>query len=156
MSAMPGRGRRDDAAFCTHCGSQLQLRCHRSGALSLVDSIILVFVLLALQAVFVDGAFSNSEDEAASNVVSTINFVINVVYFGTLVAISQATLGKRVFGLYIVRPDGSRVGFGLAVARYFATLLSAAIMLIGFIMIGLRRDKRGLHDLICDTVVLRR
>ncbi|MDA1347455.1 MAG: RDD family protein [Chloroflexi bacterium] len=48
------------------------------------------------------------------------------------------------------------MGFGRAVARYFASLLSAALLLIGFIMIGLRRDKRGLHDLICDTVVLRR
>ena len=125
-------------------------------AASLVDSIILAFVLLALQAVFVDEAFFNGADEDASNVVTTVTFVIDIAYFGTLVAIWQTTLGKRLFGLYIVRPDGSRVGFGRAVARYFASLLSAAIMLIGFVMIGLRRDKRGLHDLICDTVVLRR
>lgn len=122
----------------------------------LVDSIILVFILLALQAAFVDGAFSNGVDEGASNVVTTVDFVINIAYFGTLVAISPVTLGNRLFGLYIVRPDGSRVGFGRAVSRYFASLISAAILLIGFIMFSLRRYKRGLHALICYTVVLRR
>ncbi len=35
-------------------------------------------------------------------------------------------------------------------------ILSALILLIGYIMIGVRRDKRGLHDLMADTVVVKR
>jgi uncharacterized RDD family membrane protein YckC len=58
--------------------------------------------------------------------------------------------------LYVVRTDGSRVGIGRALARYLAYVPSAIILGGGFLMIAWRQDKRGLHDLICDTVVIRR
>ena len=63
-------------------------------------------------------------------------------------------MGKRLFRLYVVRTDGSRVGPGRALARHLASLLSMLILGIGFLMIAFRQDKRGLHDLICDTVVI--
>ena len=79
-----------------------------------------------------------------------------MVYFIGFWAIWGATPGKRLLGLSIERPDGSRIGPGRAIARYFATLLSLALLGVGFIMAGLREDKRALHDLICDTVVVQR
>ena len=84
------------------------------------------------------------------------DFLLPLAYFVGFWAIWGATPGKRLLGLTIERPDGSRIGPGRAVARYFAALLSLALLGVGFIMIGLREDKRGLHDLICDTVVVQR
>ena len=79
-----------------------------------------------------------------------------MVYFIGFWAIWGATPGKRLLGMSIERPDGSRIGPGRAIARYFATILSLALLGMGFIMAGLRKDKRALHDLICDTVVVQR
>ena len=160
--------------FCFNCGLPLDepgsvdaVRDHASGVPGerggfwlrlvafIVDSIIATSIAFALLAPFVDGVFSQTWDEEFG-VADVVDIVVDVAYFGTLVAIWQATLGKRLFGLYVVRSNGSRVGFGRAVARYFAYYLSGIILLIGFIMIGVRKDKRGLHDLICDTVVRKR
>ena len=68
----------------------------------------------------------------------------------------STTIGKRIFGLYVLRPDGSKLGLGRAFARWLAVGLSALLLGIGFLMIAFRRDKRGLHDLICDTMVVKR
>ena len=84
------------------------------------------------------------------------NFFLSLAYFAGFWAIWGATPGKRLLGMSIERPDGSRIGPGRAVARYFAAFLSMALFGLGFVMIGLRADKRGLHDLICDTVVVQR
>lgn len=66
----------------------------------------------------------------------------------------QATPGKRIVGIYVVRTNGELLGCGRAVGRYFAYIPSALIFLIGFIMVAFTRDKTGLHDLICDTRVI--
>ena len=85
-----------------------------------------------------------------------LNSLLALVYDTVLIAIWATTVGKRLFRLYVVRTDGSRVGPGRALARHLASLLSMLILGIGFLMIAFRQDKRGLHDLICDTVVIRR
>lgn len=65
------------------------------------------------------------------------------------------TLGKAVFGLKVIRPDGAIISPGRALWRYFWTLLSAFIVLLGYLMIVLRKDRRALHDLLADTYVVR-
>jgi uncharacterized RDD family membrane protein YckC/ribosomal protein L40E len=84
------------------------------------------------------------------------SLALNLVYYTGAIAIWSTTLGKRPFRLYVVRTDGSRVSAARALARYLAYFLSAFTLGIGFIMVGLRQDKRGLHDLVCDTVVIQR
>ena len=123
---------------------------------SLVDSLILAILLGMLVAMFFGESaadFYTREDYGAS---SFFGDVVSALYFTIAVAIWATTVGKRLFGMHVVRRDGSKVGAGRAFARYLAYGLSAIILGIGFIMIGLRQDKRGLHDLICDTVIVRR
>ena len=85
-----------------------------------------------------------------------IGLIVVASYETIGVSVWSTTIGKRILRLYVLRPDGSRVGPGRALARYFAVNLSILLLGIGCIMVGLRRDKRGLHDLICDTVVVKR
>ena len=90
---------------------------------------------------------------------SRLNFptiLLGVLYVTVGVAVWSTTGGKRVLGLYVLRPDGSKVGVGRAFARYFAHTLSAMVLFTGHLLIAIRKDKRGLHDLICDTVVVKR
>jgi uncharacterized RDD family membrane protein YckC len=63
------------------------------------------------------------------------------------------TLGKMALQIRVVSMGGGPLSFGQAVGRYFATFLSALILGIGFIMAGVRSDKRALHDLLAGTRV---
>jgi uncharacterized RDD family membrane protein YckC len=88
-------------------------------------------------------------------VVSLLNLAIAACYEAFFVANLSATPGKMVIGVKVVRPDGSKVDLGRAFGRYFAKLLSGLILFIGYIMIGFDSEKRGLHDMICDTRVVK-
>ena len=86
-----------------------------------------------------------------------LNAFLTLVYDTALIALYAATVGKRALGLYVVRADGSRIGWGRALSRHLLTALTAGLTLgLVFLVVAIREDKRGLHDLICDTVVVRR
>jgi uncharacterized RDD family membrane protein YckC len=67
-----------------------------------------------------------------------------------------ATPGKMVLGLRVVRPDGGPISLGRAFGRYFAKILSTIILFIGYIMVAFDREKRGLHDILVDTRVIKK
>ncbi|MGP0060813.1 MAG: RDD family protein [Beijerinckiaceae bacterium] len=66
----------------------------------------------------------------------------------------QATPGKRLLGLYVITLSGEPVSKWRAVGRYLCYSVSAAVLYIGFMMIGWTKEKRGFHDSICDTRVV--
>ena len=67
----------------------------------------------------------------------------------------QATLGKMICGMKVTDLNGSRISFERATGRHFAKWLSAIILCIGYIMVGLTERKQGLHDLLAGTLVQR-
>ncbi len=69
---------------------------------------------------------------------------------------SGATPGKRACGLRVVREDGRPLGIGAAVARLIGYMLGSMLLGIGYLMVAFTDRKRGLHDMIASTVVLRR
>lgn len=91
----------------------------------------------------------------AAGALGMIGMVLACAYEAIFVSQMGATPGKMALGMKVVRPDGSRVDLGRAVGRYFAKILSMLILCIGYIMVGFDAEKRGLHDMICDTRVVR-
>jgi len=85
-----------------------------------------------------------------------LNMGIAVLYESAFVVYKGATPGKLALSLEVIREDGTRPGWGLAVGRYFAKLVSSLTMGVGFIMAGLDDEKRALHDRICNTRVIRK
>ena len=67
----------------------------------------------------------------------------------------QGTVGKRVLQLKVTDELGNRIGFGRSTGRFFAKFLSSVIFYIGFIMVGLTDRKRGLHDMLAGTLVMK-
>ena len=76
------------------------------------------------------------------------------------------TLGKMAVDIRVVtcRPtptspgwltDSGPLTLGCAALRQLASVLSSVILGVGYLMAGLRRDKRALHDLIAGTRVER-
>jgi uncharacterized RDD family membrane protein YckC len=52
--------------------------------------------------------------------------------------------------------NGSRISLGRAAARDRSKILSMLTIGIGFIMIGFTEEKRGLHDYIAGTLVIKK
>ena len=75
------------------------------------------------------------------------------VYTTVLHTMDGQTIGKMLMGARVVGADGAPLPFGAALLRYVAYFASAAPLAMGFIMAGLRRDKRALHDLIAGSRV---
>jgi uncharacterized RDD family membrane protein YckC len=84
-----------------------------------------------------------------------ISVAINALYEGLFVGKLGATPGKMALSLKVVRADSSPVTLGRAFGRYFGKYLSVFTLLIGFIIAGFDSQKRALHDMICDTRVIR-
>ena len=84
-----------------------------------------------------------------------VGLLVGILYYSIIPATSwQATPGKRVLRLHIIRTSGRQVGFWLALGRYLAYIVSSLIFLFGFFMIGWTREKTGLHDIMCGTRVV--
>jgi len=70
-------------------------------------------------------------------------------------ALMGATLGKRLLGLQVIGPDGALPGLARSAARSSLAVLGAAVLGLGVLMALFTRSRRGLHDFVTDTVVIR-
>ncbi len=66
-----------------------------------------------------------------------------------------ATPGKMALGLRVLVSDGSDVSYARALGRVFAELLSGWVLYIGYFMAAFDKERRTLHDHICDTRVIK-
>ena len=124
---------------------------------ALIDGAVMMLANLVLIALWPGTTVSEfTESEEFWTTLNTVALIGDAAYYTLAVAIWSTTIGKRVVGIYVLRPDGSRVGVVRALARYLAGHLSAFLLFAGYLMVAFRRDKRGLHDLICDTAVVYR
>jgi uncharacterized RDD family membrane protein YckC len=87
--------------------------------------------------------------------ISLISIGIGCAYESFFVFKYGATPGKMALSLKVVRPNGGPIDLGRAVGRYFGKILSGIILYIGYIIAGFDSEKKALHDMICDTRVIR-
>ena len=83
-----------------------------------------------------------------------VSIVCYMLYDTLFLGSVGATPGKMALGLTVVKHDGSRFGYGRALGRYWARVLSGLILSIGYIIAGFDEQKRALHDHICSTRVV--
>lgn len=67
----------------------------------------------------------------------------------------QATPGKKAMDIHVTDGHGGRITFTRASARWLAKTVTALLFCIGFVMIVRTQRRRGLHDWIVDTLVVR-
>jgi uncharacterized RDD family membrane protein YckC len=87
--------------------------------------------------------------------VALFTWLFTAVYFTVLHMVAGQTIGKSLVGIRVVGMDGALLTVGPALLRYLAGYLSALPLGFGFLVAGLRRDKRALHDLIAGSRVER-
>ena len=121
----------------------------------IIDAILLTIVCGVLDRLLGIDIFV-SDWEHYDPLASLVSLVIGWLYFALLESSERgATVGKMAMGLRVVTSDGQRLSFMNATGRYFAKILSAIILCIGFIMIAFTDKKRGLHDMIAGTLVIK-
>jgi uncharacterized RDD family membrane protein YckC len=82
--------------------------------------------------------------------------VVTWLYFALMESSARgATVGKMVVGLRVVDESGNRISFLRATGRFFSKIVSAVILMIGFLMIAFTDRKRGLHDMMAGTLVVK-
>jgi uncharacterized RDD family membrane protein YckC len=65
-----------------------------------------------------------------------------------------ATIGKMAVGARVTLRDGSPIGYNRALLRWLASRFCDLTFCAGYLLIALRADKRGLHDLLAGTKVV--
>jgi uncharacterized RDD family membrane protein YckC len=88
---------------------------------------------------------------------AVLTLVLSFAYPVYFWAVRGATPGKQVLGLIVVTATGETpIGYQRAVVRLMGYLINGFLLGIGFLLIAVSEDKRGLHDRLADTCVVRR
>lgn len=115
----------------------------RVGA-SVIDNLLMTIIFVPIALLLTGSADSG---------LATIGAVIAVLAFWYY---KQSTPGKMVFNARIVDAvTGDKMRAGQMVGRYFAYLVSAVPLGLGFLWIAFDRRKQGWHDKLAGTVVVR-
>ena len=89
------------------------------------------------------------------SVADILLYVLGVLYFIILTYKTGTTVGKKVLHLRVVSVEDRKMTlFEVAFRETVGRFLSALILNVGYIMIGVQKEKRGLHDLLSDTRVV--
>lgn len=88
---------------------------------------------------------------------SVLSLILTYLYFILMTKKYQATLGKRLCGLAVVRLDGAALDWNTVLARELVgRLLNGLTLNIGYLIVVFTKRKQGLHDFIAKTAVVRR
>jgi uncharacterized RDD family membrane protein YckC len=128
----------------------------RRGAALVVDLIIIV-ILRAVGSWLASGIvrLAPSVYVAAQAFGLTWQLVMPAAYLVLSHGTGGQTVGKRLLGVRVVDRSGAPIGYLHALGRLIATVVAALPLGIGLAVAGLRRDRRGLHDLLAGTWVVR-
>lgn len=121
--------------------------------------VTMALTLVVLTTIYVGGQLGgeiNDQVMALAGYSSTaIVMLSGVVYFTIFVGSCGQTPGKMLLRLKVVRVDGQEMTYGRALLRSLCWILSLLLFSSGFLMIACTRQKRGLHDMLAGTSVIR-
>jgi uncharacterized RDD family membrane protein YckC len=105
------------------------------------------------------GVTSSMGTDEIENLATVFGFMIGVFtglfYFTFFTGWSGQTPGKRLLGLKVIQTTGEPVTYKKALLRYVGYIVSFVLLGLGFLMIAFDRRKRGLHDLLAGTLVIK-
>lgn len=149
--AAPGPGGDPPGAETTYAGFWL-----RAGAL-ILDSMILIGLAIGFAVVLVlfDAELLVEQGTARAAVRELIGGMLSWLYYAGLESSSlRATIGKRALGLQVTDLAGRQVSFARATGRYFAKVLSALTLGLGYLMAAFTDRKQTLHDMVSGCLVV--
>ncbi len=113
-------------------------------AAALVDGIILSAINYFLGKIFGSGYFF-----------MMIEICVGLGYFAYLESSEkQATIGKQLLKIKVVDENGERITMQAGVIRYVGRILSAIVILVGYLWYFIGGEKRTWHDILAKTNVV--
>ncbi len=162
-----------DARFCYSCGASMEGAPVGAVAgqvpagfwIRLVAYVIdqaILFVPTIIALVLLEAAGIIPLGEADSTSVLDFDPALNLIglvregaYFTLLIGLRGQTFGKRMLGLRVLRVNGERISYLRSLGRYLSYFVSSLLFGLGFLFIAWTDNKRGWHDHICDTMVVK-
>jgi uncharacterized RDD family membrane protein YckC len=122
----------------------------------LIDLVIVsVLAVLVGNTVFGSVRYGTDFSEDLSQLLALLSgFGVMVVYQVFFLTLLQATPGKWICGLRVIRADGGRIEALRAAGRFLSYILSALPLGFGFFLMGSKDQKMAWHDMICGTRVV--
>lgn len=127
-----------------------------------IDSIIIFFGLLLVRFIlFLAGLFLaegtfNSNFLFSFSLKDIILYSCSVAYFVCSTYYTGTTIGKKLMNLKVInKKENKSLSFlNLLYRETIGRFLSGFFINIGYMMIGIDKEKCGLHDILCDTRVV--
>lgn len=92
--------------------------------------------------------------EGNLHTVDLVMYAVSIIYIAYFLSDKkQATIGKRLLGIYVGNIDGSKLSKSRAIMRAFASMITSATLGIGFLSVIFTKEKIALHDFLCNTRV---
>ena len=127
-----------------------------------IDSIIVAVVLLVVRLIWIGVGAIISGTILDGNVLfhyslkDIVLYIFKVMYFVLLTWCTGTTIGKRLMNLRVVPADrNEKLSFVDVLYRETVGRFLCGISIwIGYIIVGVDKEKRGFHDMFCDTRVV--
>ena len=120
---------------------------------AVIDLVLFALVQFSLR--LIGRRLVGADVESAMTIGPTAGFftlIFAAAYTTVLHGLAGQTIGKMIVGVRVIAGEETPP-FGAALLRFGAYFASAATFMLGFVMAGLRHDKRALHDLVAGTRV---
>ena len=127
----------------------------------MLDSIFVFAVLLIVKGIFLSVTLLVGNEIMGKGILfdytikDIVCYLLEVGYFIGCTYLTGTTLGKRAFKLQVVSAEGNNLRlldiiYRETIGRFLCLLFAG----IGYILIGVDKDKKGLHDRLSDTRVI--
>jgi uncharacterized RDD family membrane protein YckC len=112
-------------------------------------------------AAFIDGIFLGVASGILRTILGTgpgsgLGFVVSIVYFTAFIGAERGqTLGQMALGIRVIGLDtGGSIGYGRALVRWLVSIVSAIVLLLGYLWMLWDREKQCWHDKAANDVVV--
>ena len=118
-------------------------------------ALLVVRIPIAASSVMKSDSFLTRDLIFSYSIEDILCYLLSAAYFILLTYHTGATIGKRLLNLRVVSKEDRKLTlFEVAFRETVGRFLSELILNVGYIMVGLHKEKLGLHDMLSDTEVI--
>jgi uncharacterized RDD family membrane protein YckC len=126
---------------------------------SIVDVLIFSGISLGINMAMGQGfeeamGLDGSDWTTGDTITFAVENLLSTIYEALMVARFGGTLGKLLCRIRVVTAQGERLGYGHAFLRALAQWASLLPCGLGYVLAAFDREKRALHDFLCNTRVI--